>query len=150
MALLPAICVLIVFALAGCGRGTIPPEAVIRAWGDAVATGDDVRAAKLFAEDAIVVEPVAERVLESVEDATAWNKSLRCAGRIKNITTHGDIVTATFVLGDRAEGSCAVRGGTTTTEFEVRANKIVFVRELSSTPAPAAAQPPGAGQTTAG
>lgn len=145
MALLPAIGVLIVLALAGCGRGTIPPEAVVRAWGDAVATGDDVRAAKLFAEDAIVVERTSERVLDSVDAATAWNKSLHCAGRVKSITTHGDIVTATFVLEDRTKGSCSARGGTTTTEFEVRANKIVFVRELSNAPAP----PPGAGTTTA-
>ena len=68
-------------------------------------------------------------------DAVAWMRTLPCAGLVKTIQTHQDIVTATFVLGDREAGSCAARGGTMTAEFEVRDNRIVAFRQLSSSAA---------------
>jgi hypothetical protein len=138
-ALLAAACLLIPLVLAGCGQRVLPPEAVVRAWNDGVTTGQDDRAAKLIARDAVVIDGASERVLHDVTAAAAWNRSLPCAGLVRKLTTHRDIVTVTLLLGDRSQGSCAARNGTRTLEFEVRNNKIVFVRTLASTPAPAGA-----------
>ena len=104
-----------------------------------VSRADD-RAAKLFASGAIVVgADGAAQVLRTREDAVTWTRALPCAGLVRKIQTHQDIVTATFVLGDREAGSCAAAGGTLTAEFEVRHRRIVFFRELSRSAAPPAA-----------
>lgn len=96
-----------------------------------VSRADD-RAAKLLAAGAIVIGAGGEQVLQTREEAVAWTRALPCAGLVRKIETHQDIVTATFLLGDRETGSCAARGGTMTAEFEVRHNRIVFFRQLSS------------------
>lgn len=111
----------------------------MRAWSDAVSTGEDERAAKLFADDAIAIRGNQEAELATLDEAVAWNKALSCGGLTRKVTTHGDIVTATFELTDRAGSTCSARGGSATYEFEVRRNKIVFLRLLSLTPAPPAA-----------
>lgn len=137
IALLTAVCLLAGLLLAGCGRGTIPPEAVVRAWSDAVNTGENERAADLLGRGAIVIQGAREQVLSTQADAVAWNHGLTCTSEVVRIQTHRDIVTTTFRLGDRGdEGSCATAGGTATVEFEVRHDRIVFLRQLSSTPPP--------------
>jgi hypothetical protein len=137
MAILAAVSLLAGLLLAGCGRGAIPPEAVVRAWSDAVNTGENDRAASQLGRGAIVIQGADERVLHTQADAVAWNQALPCASLVMKIQTHKDIVTATFRLGDRGvKGSCAAAGGTATIEFEVRHNLIVFLRQLSSTPPP--------------
>lgn len=121
--------------LTSCGRSKLPPEAIVRAWGDAVNSGDNERAAKLLADDAIIVWGAEDRVLREEADAVAWNAARRCSGLVQSITTHGDIVTATFQLDHRRDrGSCPTAGGTETVEFEVRRKHIVFLRRLASTP----------------
>ena len=102
-------------------------------------TRADDRAAKLLAVGAIVIGAGGEQVLRTREEALAWTRTLPCAGLVRKIQTHQDIVTATFVLGDREAGSCAAAGGTMTAEFEVRHRRIVFFRELSRSAAPPAA-----------
>ena len=133
-------------ALAGCGGGTsVPAEAVVRAWSDAVNTGQDERAAQLLAKGAIAIRGTSETVLRDEAQATAWNQAQRCAGLPQKVQTHADIVTVTFALRDREQGSCTARGGTATWEFEVRKGRIVFLRLLAAAPAahlPAAAPAP--------
>ena len=109
----------------------------MRAWNDGVTTAQDDRAAKLIARNAVVIDGGKEQVLHDIAEAAAWNRSRPCAGLVRALTTHRDIVTVTLLLGDRAKGSCAARNGTSTVEFEVRGNRIVFIRTLYSTPAPA-------------
>lgn len=112
----------------------------MRAWNDAVVTRADERAAKLIARDAIVIGAGgAEQVLRTPEDAVAWTRTLPCAGLVRKLQTHQDIVTVTFLLGNREAGTCAAAGGTLTAEFEVRDRRIVFFRELSRAAAPAPA-----------
>lgn len=130
-----AACLLAGLLLVGCGRRSLPPEAVVRAWSDAVNTAENERAAKLFAGGAITVVGATERSLHTREEAIAWTAALPCAGLVRKLATHQDIVTVLFLLGDRERGSCAARNGTATIEFEVRHNKIVFYRQLASTPA---------------
>lgn len=133
------ICLLAGLLLAGCGNGSPPPEAVVRAWSDAVNSGDNERAAKLLAPGAIAIQGTQEHVLRQYADAVDWNAAQPCARLVRSILTHGDIVTATFLLRDRAaKGGCARAGGTETTEFEVRDKRIVFLRRLASAPAPPA------------
>ena len=108
----------------------------MRAWSDAVNSGDDARAAKLLARGAIVVEGASEQVLYTPADAERWSRAQPCGGLVRTLETNRDIVTVTFLLGDRgAPGSCAAAGGTLTAEFEVRHKRIVFFRRLSSSPA---------------
>jgi hypothetical protein len=133
-ALVAACCLLLPLLLAGCGDRAIPHEAVVRAWGDAVATGEDERAATLLAPGAIVIQGDRELTLRTEEDAIAWNAEISCAAGVRKITTHQDIVTVTYRLGHREPGSCQVPGGTLISEFEVRGEKIVFYRELALTP----------------
>ena len=138
-ALLAATGLGVAFLVSGCGSSSLPPEAVVRAWNDAVVSRADDRAAKLLAAGAIVIGAGGEQVLRTREEALAWTRALPCAGLVRKIQTHQDIVTATFVLGDREAGSCAAAGGTMTAEFEVRHRRIVFFRELSRSAAPPAA-----------
>lgn len=129
-----ACCLLAPLVVAGCGDRAIPHEAVVRAWGDAIATGEDERAAKLLARGAIVIQGDRERTLRTEADAIAWNAEISCAASVRKITTHQDIVTATYRLGHREPGSCKAAGGTLISEFEVRGEKIVFYRELALSP----------------
>lgn len=137
LALAPLACGLV---LAGCGGGSgVPAEAVVRAWSDAVNMGEDESAAKLLARGAIVVEGTRETVLGTTAEAVAWNEARRCGGLPQKVQTHADIVTVTFRLEHRTEGSCADHGASATYEFEVRKGRILFLRRLALTPAPAAA-----------
>ena len=107
----------------------------MRAWSDAVNSGEDARAATLLARGAVVIEGASEQVLHTPADAERWSRTQPCGGLVRTLRTHRDIVTVTFLLGDRGTpGSCAAAGGTLTAEFQVLHKRIVFFRRLSSSP----------------
>ena len=128
-----AIGLLLAALLAGCGGGPPSPESVVRAWSEALNTGDNEAAAKLFAPRAEVVQG-RSFILESESEAIAFNAGLPCSGEIREITTEGDTVTATFLLGERPAQRCDAPGAVARASFTVRDGKIVLWRQLSSTP----------------
>jgi hypothetical protein len=131
--LLLAVAVLIV---AACGGGEPSPESVVRAWSQAVNSGDDDTAARLFAEGARVVQENRVRRLETYADALAWNAALPCSGRIVALRTSGESVRAIYLLGTREGKECDGRGERTQTLINVRDGKIVLWHQLDplSTP----------------
>jgi hypothetical protein len=66
---LPSALVLVVLAalLGGCGDSEPSPESVVRAWSTAVNTGDNEEAARLFAEDARVIQGDRARRLHDLD-----------------------------------------------------------------------------------
>jgi limonene-1,2-epoxide hydrolase len=128
---------------AGCGgddeREAIPEE-VVRAWSAALNAGDDEAAADLFAANATVSQPGYIAQLPTREDAVAFNRSLPCSGQIVELTTIGDQVTATFLLGDRPASPCDGPGELVTAVFVVEDGKIVVWQQI-----PTPADEPGGG-----
>jgi hypothetical protein len=75
----------VAFVLAACGgRGSSSPEAVARAWSDALNRADDAAAARLFAPSAEVVQD-GELVLRTHDDAVVWNAALPCGGTVVRV-----------------------------------------------------------------
>jgi SnoaL-like domain len=129
---------LIVAALAGCGSGgAASPESVVRTWSQALNRGDDEAAASLFAHGARAVQGRRVFVLRTREDAIAWNRGLPCSGRIVSLHRHGDLVTATFLLGRRPGHSCDGPGAEATALFRVDGGKIVLWHQTGSQGLPA-------------
>jgi limonene-1,2-epoxide hydrolase len=124
-------------ALAGCGGGEASPQSVVRAWSEAVNTGDNEGAARLFADGARVVQGEEVRRLDSFAEARAWNSALPCSGRILSLTAREDTVRVMFVLGDRPEKTCDGPGERALALFRVRDGKIVLWHQLER-----ALQPP--------
>ena len=102
----------------------------MRAWSHALNTGDNERAAALFARNAHVFQGGRALLLRSRADAVAFNAALPCSGKILSVTTKGDTATATFLLGDRPESACDGPGQHARAQFEVRKGKIVVWRQL--------------------
>jgi hypothetical protein len=123
--------VLVALALAGCG-GSRGPESVVRAWSDAVNAGDNDRAARLFADEAEIVQGTRVLVFHEGREARAWNEALPCAGRIVGLRARGDTVEATFVLSDRGARPCDAPGATARVLARVRDGKIVLWHQLAS------------------
>jgi len=124
--------------LAGCGaKEDRSPQAVVRAWSDALNRGDDAKAAALFAPGAEIVQGGAATVLETQAQARAWNAGLPCAGKIVGLRTTGEVVTATFLLGHRNGHTCDGPGERAVAAFRVHAGKILLWHELGAEPAPA-------------
>jgi limonene-1,2-epoxide hydrolase len=117
-------------ALAGCGGGEASPQSVVRAWSEAVNTGDNEGAARLFADGARVVQGEEVRRLDSFAEARAWNSSLPCSGRILSLTEREDTVRVTFVLGERPEKTCDGPGERALALFRVEDGKIVLWHQL--------------------
>lgn len=109
------------------------PETVVRAWSVALNKGDNEAAAALFATDAEVIQGPLDVRLHTRRIAVAFNESLPCAGVISDLVRDGDVVTATFVLGQRPGVACDGPGQRATATFTVRNGKIVVWRQL---PAP--------------
>ena len=126
----------IVLAFAGCGGGGRTPELIVRAWSDAVNRGDDATAAALFARGALIVQGSASTRLDTRAEARAWNAGLPCAGRIVGLSSTGEVVTATFLLGHRRGHTCDGPGARAVAAFRVHAGKIVLWHELGAQPAP--------------
>lgn len=137
MRLAAAIAVLALAVAPGCGSGSPSPESVVRAWSQALNTGDNEGAAELFAQDAQVIQPSGARILHTRSDALAFNQSLPCSGTIVAVSASGDTVTATFLLGDRPTSPCDGPGQKVHAEFVVRNGKIDRWEQLSSAQAPA-------------
>jgi hypothetical protein len=118
--------------LAGCGghaRST-SPEDVVRQWSKALNTGDNEAAANLFAPGAEVVQGPFDVRLESHEMAVEFNASLPCSGEIVHLVRRGDVVTATFVLGDRPASRCDGPGQNARAAFTIRDGKIAVWKQI--------------------
>jgi hypothetical protein len=128
---------LVILALAaGCGGSAAStPESVVRAWSDALNSGDNQRAANLFARGAEVVQGRDVFFLQTHADAVQFNSSLPCSGKIVSVTTENDTATATFRLGNRKSSRCDSPGAQAVAAFKVLHGKIVLWHQLPS-PAP--------------
>ena len=121
---------IVVLAAAGCGGGDPSPESVVRAWSEAVNTGDDEAAAELFAPGAEVIQGNLRGRLETYEDAVLFNRALPCSGRIVRVESGKDGVTATFRLGDRPSSACDAPGAEVRAFFRVEGGKITLWHQL--------------------
>lgn len=127
MRLLTALAVL---ALAGCGSGDPSPESVVRAWSEAVNSEDNGAAARLFAENARIIQGNEVRSLRTFSEARDWNAGLPCSGRILTLRARGDTVRATFLLGDRGSTQCDGPGERAQALFRVVHGKIVLWHQV--------------------
>lgn len=116
-----------------CGGGPPSPESVVRAWSQSLNTGDNEAAADLFAPSATVIQGRVF-VLDSRNEAIAFNASLPCTGEIVALEADGDTVRATFRLGDRETSRCDSPGARARASFRVREGKIVVWRQLPDRP----------------
>jgi limonene-1,2-epoxide hydrolase len=121
-----------ILALAGCGSGTPSPESVVRAWSEAVNSEDNSAAAHLFAENAQVIQGTDVRRLRTFDEAKTWNAALPCSGRILALEVRGQVVRATFLLGNRGHTKCDGPGVHARALFRVEDGKIVLWHQLSS------------------
>jgi limonene-1,2-epoxide hydrolase len=113
----------------GCGDGDPSPESVVRAWSQALNSGDNEAAADLFAPGAEVIQGVTF-TLDNRREAIAFNEALPCSGEIVELVTEGDSVRATFRLGDRPASRCDAPGAEVEAAFRVRSGKIVLWHQL--------------------
>jgi limonene-1,2-epoxide hydrolase len=124
-------------AFAGCGGSDSPsPESVVHAWSAALDRNDNEAAARLFADDAQVIQAGAFR-LESHADAVRWNASLPCGGRITSLESRGGDgdVLAVFVLTQRPGHACDAPGQRAAALFSVRHGRIVLWHQTNPPPA---------------
>jgi limonene-1,2-epoxide hydrolase len=124
-------------AVAGCGGSDAPsPESVVHAWSAALDRNDNEAAARLFADDAQVIQSGAFR-LESHADAVRWNESLPCGGRITSLEPQGDSgdVLAVFVLTERPGHACDSPGARAAALFSVRNGRITLWHQTNPPPA---------------
>ena len=119
----------VVASLAACGGEPPSPESVVRAWSNAVNSGDNEGAAALFAPRAKVIQGRVF-VLDTEEKALAFHAALPCAGEITELESEGETVTATFRLSDRESSWCDAPGARATARFHVRDGKIVRWEQL--------------------
>jgi hypothetical protein len=128
------LCAAVAVAVAACGTGP-DAEAVVRTWSKAINTGDSGRAADLFAPGAKVVQ-ASLGVLNSHEDAVAWNAALPCTGEIVALVSVSDeVVNATFLLGEGNGHRCDGRGARIAVVFTVRRGHIEAFHQLPPPPA---------------
>src|SRR5690242_8027387 len=106
------------------------PERVVREWSDALNSGDNERAADLFASGAQVVQGNGVLFLQTHSDAVEFNSGLPCSGKIVDVQTDRDTVTATFLLGDRKTSRCDATGQKAVAAFRVVNGKIVLWHQL--------------------
>jgi limonene-1,2-epoxide hydrolase len=118
--------------LAGCGSGPPSTESVVRAWSQALNQDDNNTAASLFAPNARVVQGNTVIRLKTHHDAVEWNSALPCSGLITSIHSRGQIVTATFKLGDRPKSRCDGPGQRVTAIFRVVDGKIVLWHQTTA------------------
>lgn len=102
----------------------------MRAWSEALNSGDNEAAADLFARGAEIVQSGRVVRLATHADAVAWNAALPCSGEIVDVERDGDTVTATFALDDRATSACDAPGAHATAAFRVEDGKIVLWHQL--------------------
>jgi ketosteroid isomerase-like protein len=127
--ILAAIGLAVLAAVGGCGGGPPSSESVVRAWSQALNSGDNEAAADLFAPGAEVIQGMSF-VLETKRQAIAFNAALPCSGEIVELVSDGDRVRATFRLGDRPASRCDAPGAEVEAAFRVRDGKIVLWQQL--------------------
>jgi limonene-1,2-epoxide hydrolase len=122
----------VVFAIAAAGtaEAALTPAEVVRAWSRALNTNDNEHAARLFAENARVLQPGVDVRLTTHRLAVAFNNALPCAGRIVEISVKGNRATAVFVLGQRPRHRCDAPGVKAAALFVVRSGKIVLWQQV--------------------
>ncbi len=98
--------------------------------------GNNDAAANLFAPGAEVVQGGTVIRLATHAQAVAWNAALPCSGEIVSIKTKGDLVRATFRLGDRQKSKCDGPGQKATAIFRVKNGKIVLWHQTGAQAAP--------------
>jgi hypothetical protein len=111
---------------------------VVRAWSNALNADDNEHAADLFAPGARVVQAGSVIELKTHRLAVAWNAALPCSGKIVSLESDGPVVTATFLLGDRATSRCDGPGDKASAAFEVEHGKIVVWHQLPTSSAQSA------------
>jgi limonene-1,2-epoxide hydrolase len=122
----------VVFAIAAAGtaEAALTPAEVVRAWSRALNTNDNEHAARLFAQNARVLQPGVDVTLTTHRLAVAFNNALPCAGRIVEISVKGNRATAVFVLGQRPRHRCDAPGVKAAALFVVRSGKIVLWQQV--------------------
>jgi limonene-1,2-epoxide hydrolase len=131
-----AVVLALVAVLAGCSSTPPSAQSVVRAWSQALNSGDNEGAANLFAPGAKVVQGDLVLRLVTHQQAVAWNTGLPCSGRIVRIVEHGDTARATFVLGNRQKTTCDGPGQVATAIVRVRKGKIVLWHQTPPVAAP--------------
>jgi limonene-1,2-epoxide hydrolase len=128
--------------LAGCGAHKAPSaEQVARSWSAALDRNDNEAAARLFADDAQIVQN-GELTFSGHADAVHWNAALPCGGRIVSIARRNATdVLVVFRLEDRPGHACDAPGQDAAALFRVRAGKIVLWHQTDVPPSA------GSGQT---
>jgi len=119
--------VLAVLALTACGGDrSDSPQDVVRAWSAALDRNDNEQAARLFADDAQIVQN-GEQTLQTHADAVRWNSGLPCGGRIDRLEVHGKgEVLAIFELRNRPQHRCDGVGAQAAAIFRVKDGRIVL------------------------
>jgi hypothetical protein len=124
---------ILVFALSlsGCGgKKAADPSDVAASWSQAINSGDDEGAAKLFAENALVIQDGQRTRLPGKAEALAFNSSLPCGGKIVKQSVSGNEVTATFTLTRRPGHMCDGTGQSAVAVFRVTDGKITLWHQL--------------------
>ena len=118
---------LAVLALTACGgHAGASPASVARAWSAALDRNDNEGAARLFADDAKIVQD-GELVLRDHAAAVRWNAMLPCGGSIVSVTTQSKTdVLVVFELGQRPLHRCDGTGTRAAALFRVEEGKIVL------------------------
>jgi limonene-1,2-epoxide hydrolase len=126
---------LAVAALAACGgHGSRSPESVARAWSAALGRNDNESAARLFADDAKVVQD-GELDLRDHAEAVQWNAMLPCGGTITSVTAQSKTdVLVVFKLTERPQHRCDGPGTRAAALFRVRDGKIVLWHQTQAPP----------------
>jgi hypothetical protein len=107
------------------------PEAVVLDWSDALNHGLNDEAAGYFAaETTVVAENGRVLVLRGRDQASAFNASIACQGRIIGLSRKADRVWAAFILDQRGTFSCPAPGVIDTARFTVEAGRIVRFEDL--------------------
>jgi hypothetical protein len=128
--LLALLLVLAAAALAACGGEEPTPEAVIRAWSDALNAGEDERAAAFFADGARIVQGLRSFRLEDTEEALRFARSLPCGSEIVALESSGDRLEATIELTPRPGRRCDGPGTRTGLIVRVHEGRIVLWHEV--------------------
>ena len=110
-------------------------DGVIRGWTKAIYDGDYDRAARYFADGAIVQQATTV-VLRNHADAVAFGRSLPCRAKVTGIAREKNgVLLASFDLFPGRGGTCA-GGGKARVRFFIRRGRIEVWRQLPDAPTP--------------
>ena len=101
------------------------PPAVVRAWSRDLNANHNAAAARLFADEARVIQAPVFVVRVDFKGALLFNEGLPCGGTIIALQRHGNRVVATFLLKKRPKHPCTGVGQKAAAAFTVVDGKIV-------------------------